>query len=109
MIFFLFSRGSEQRAEHFSDEGIPQRYLKSLRAGAASGSVDGMVINALFTYASCCLLLWLGSIQRDIAKEALFAHCDMRKRSYFVVNDFPGFFFKFCKFCGLLGHDRVLY
>lgn len=48
----------EQRAECFSHEGTPQRYLKSLRAGAASG----MVINTLFTYTSCCLLLWLSPI-----------------------------------------------
>lgn len=53
-----------------------------------------MVINALFTHASCCLLLWLGLIKRDIAKEALFAHCDRRKRSYFVVKDFSLFFFE---------------
>lgn len=52
-----------------------------------------MVINALFTHASCCLLLWLGLIKRDIAKEALFAHCGGRKRSYFVVKDFSLFFF----------------
>lgn len=53
-----------------------------------------MVINALFTHASCCLLLWLGLIKRDIAKEALFAHCDRRKRSYFVLKDFSSFFFE---------------
>lgn len=53
-----------------------------------------MVINALFTHASCCLLLWLSLIKRDIAKEALFAHCDRRKRSYFVVKDFSLFFFE---------------
>lgn len=51
-----------------------------------------MVINALFTHASCCLLLWLGLIKRDIAKEALFAHCNRRKRSYFVAKDFSLFF-----------------
>lgn len=54
-----------------------------------------MVINALFTHASRCLLLWLGLIKRDIAKEALFAHCDRRKRSYFVMKDFSLFFFFF--------------
>lgn len=54
-----------------------------------------MVINALFTHASRCLLLWLGLIKRDIAKEALFAHSDRRKRSYFVMKDFSLFFFFF--------------
>ena len=36
----------------------------------------------------------LGLIKRDIAKVALLAHCDRRKRSYFVVKDFYLFFFE---------------
>lgn len=63
-------------------------------AALPPGVWDGMVINALFTHASRCLLLWLGLIKRDIAGEALFAHCDRKKGgSYFVVKDFALFSF----------------
>lgn len=40
--------------------------------------------------------------ERDIAKKALFAHCDMRKKLFCS-------FLKFCKFLGLVGSDGVLY
>lgn len=64
-----FSSLFEQRAEHFWDEGIPQRYLKSPCGGAACR----MVINALFTYTCCCLQSWRCSSHSKIAKKALFA------------------------------------
>lgn len=69
------------RVERFSHEGIPQRYLKSLRGGAASRSVDGKIINALFTQASCWLPLWLGSFKATLLRR-LFLHTDMKLKSF---------------------------
>lgn len=95
LFLFLPSWVSKQRAEHFSDEGIPQRYLNSQCGDAAAGSVDGLVINALFTHTSCCLLLWLGLIKGEILLRRQFLN--MAAVKDFQLRTFILFFRNFCR------------